>query len=422
METIMKMYHRVSRAKSDMPSLTRIPNYRLRREIGLAVVAASFAYSVPVLAADLEPLKIGVPTALTGPFGPLGEQVQRGVEYAVEEANAKGGVSGRKIEVRFLDTQAKADLARQQAEKLALAGYNVLVGAVATGEALAISPMLERWDAIYMSTVNKGNDITGKACSKRMFRVNQPDYSDTAAMVPWLAAQKQKSWAIIGIDIAWGRDSGDNFTKAAMANGKTIVADGYASLGTKDFAPYIQKVASSGAEGLWVAVAGRDLVNFVTQAKQFGLLDKMLTAGPVIVSDDIVNTMGPSLKGVWGTINYSSTLDVPMNKSLVAGWARKYQNAAPTSYEAQSYSGMQVIFQAVQKAGSVKSKDIIRAMEGATFDTPLGRLLMRKEDHQLVSPNHMGYVGEVDGKSKPIIATTVPVAVATPMQGDSCKM
>jgi hypothetical protein len=69
-----------------------------------------------------EALKIGVPTALTGTYAGLGNEARRAIEFASEEANAKGGVDGRKVEIKVLDTEAKPEVARQQAEKLAAEG------------------------------------------------------------------------------------------------------------------------------------------------------------------------------------------------------------------------------------------------------------------------------------------------------------
>src|SRR5574337_350873 len=169
--------------------------------LGLCAAALSLSFASPAWAAG-EALKIGVPTSLTGPYAQLGEEVRRAVEFAVAEANAGGGVDGRKVEVRFLDTEAKPDLARQQAEKLALEGFNIMTATIASNEVLAIGPMLARWNALYVATVTKGNDITGKQCQERLFRVNRPDYSDAAVIQPWLATRSEAKWAIVAADYA----------------------------------------------------------------------------------------------------------------------------------------------------------------------------------------------------------------------------
>jgi branched-chain amino acid transport system substrate-binding protein len=393
-----------------------------RRTLLIGASTAAFATTAGRVAFAKDPIKIGVPTALTGPYAQLGDEAKRAIEFAIGEANAAGGIDGRKVEVRYLDTEAKPELARQQGEKLALAGYNLLTGTIASGEALAMGPMLGRWNAIYVSTINKADDITGKQCQPRMFRVNRPDNSDAAVVQPWLATRAEKKWAIMAADIAWGRNSGASFRKAADATGKTIVSENYPAFGSNDYAAHIQKVADSGAEAMWVALAGRDAINFAKQAKQFGLFDKVVTGGTSFTTDGTVKVLGDVVKGVHTIINYSATLDTPGNKKLVADWAVKYPGTQPTNFEGETYLGMQVIFQAVKKAGSIRPADVAKALEGGTFETILGTQTMRKEDHQLVGPNYFGSVQMHNGILRPVINMTVPADVATPRPDGSCKL
>ena len=389
--------------------------------VGLLGIAG--AMSAPVSpAVSQETLKIGVPTALTGTYAGLGNEAVRAVEFAVAEVNAKGGVAGRKVEIKTLDTEAKPDVARKQAEKLALEGYKILTGTIASGEGLAMGPLLERWDAIYVSTINKSDKLTGDSCVPRMFLANHQDAQDAAVVRPWLGTRKEAKWAILAADIAWGRDSGKSFVDAAKINKKEIVAEIYAPFGSNDYAPFIQQIKSSGAEGLWVALAGRDAINFATQAKEFGILDKVFVAGVSFVTDSNVKTLGATAKGIWGIINYSSTLDTPENKAFVAAWKNKHNGEEPASFEGETYLGMQVIFQAVEKAKSVKPVDVAKALRGGTFETVLGKVTLRAEDNQMILPNYFGYIGEQGGQLRPIITETIPASVATTPPSGTCKM
>jgi branched-chain amino acid transport system substrate-binding protein len=389
--------------------------------VGLLGMAG--AMSAPVSpAVSQETLKIGVPTALTGTYAGLGNEAVRAVEFAVAEVNAKGGVAGRKVEIKTLDTEAKPDVARKQAEKLALEGYKILTGTIASGEGLAMGPLLERWDAIYVSTINKSDKLTGDSCVPRMFRANHQDAQDAAVVRPWLGTRKETKWAILAADIAWGRDSGKSFVDAAKINNKEIVAEIYAPFGSNDYAPFIQQIKSSGAEGLWVALAGRDAINFATQAKEFGILDKVFVAGVSFVTDSNVKTLGATAKGIWGIINYSSTLDTPENKAFVEAWKNKHNGDEPASFEGETYLGMQVIFQAVEKAKSVKPVDVAKALRGGTFETVLGKVTLRAEDNQMILPNYFGYIGEQGGQLRPIITETIPASVATTPPSGTCKM
>lgn len=385
----------------------------------LISAAAGSLMTAAVTAHAAEPLRIGVPTDLSATYATLGEQVMRAVRFAVDEANAKGGVDGHMVEYKSYDTEAKPDLARRQSEKLVSEGYPILTGLIASGEGLAIAPLMERWGSIYISTINKADELTGTSCVARVFRVNTQSAMDAATVKPWIAQRKEKKWAVVAIDIAWGRGSGHLFTEAAKALDKEITAELYVPANTNDFAPYIEQVKNSGAEGVWVVLAGRDAINFAQQSKQFGLTDAITVAGVSFTTDATVKTLGDAAKGVYGIINYSATLDTPENKAFVKAWNEKY-HALPTNFEGETYLGMEVIFQAVHAAKSVKADDVAKALPGRTFDTIMGKLTIRAEDHQLLKPNYFGIVESVDGVLRPVIKTTVSAAdVAPPV---TCKL
>ncbi len=377
----------------------------------------STAFAASAYAAD--PLKIGVPTDLSGTYATLGEEVMRAVRFATEEANAAGGVAGQhKVEFKSYDTEAKPDLARRQSEKLVSEGYPILTGLIASGEGLAIAPLMERWGSIYVSTINKADELTGANCVPRVFRVNTQSLMDAATVKPWVAGRKEKKWAVVAVDIAWGRGSGDLFSKAVKSLGKEMTAELYTPANTNDFAPYIEQVKKSGAEGVWVVLAGRDAINFAQQSKQFGLTDAITVAGVSFTTDGTVKTLGDAAKGIYGIINYSSTLDTPENQKFVKAWVAKY-GTPPTNFEGETYLGMQVIFQSVAAAKSVKPDDVAKAMAGREFDTIMGKLKVRAEDRQLLKPNYFGIVEPVGGTLRPVVKTTVSAAdVAPPV---NCK-
>ena len=392
---------------------------KMKRSITALVGATMVSTALAVAAYAADPLKIGVPTDLSGTYATLGEEVMRAVRFATDEANAAGGVAGQhKVEFKSYDTEAKPDLARRQSEKLVSEGYPILTGLIASGEGLAIAPLMERWGSIYISTINKADELTGANCVPRVFRVNTQSLMDAATVKPWVAGRQEKKWAVVAVDIAWGRGSGDLFVKAVKSLGKDITAELYTPANTNDFAPYIEQVKKSGAEGLWVVLAGRDAINFAQQAKQFGLTDAITVAGVSFTTDGTVKTLGEAAKGVYGIINYSSTLDTPVNQKFVKAWVAKY-GTPPTNFEGETYLGMQVLFQAVAAAKSVKPDDIAKAISGREFDTIMGKLKVRAEDRQLLKPNYFGVVELVDGTLRPVIKTTVSEAdVAPPV---SCK-
>ena len=388
--------------------------------VSMVAIATGLVGSQAALAND--PLRIGIPTSLTGPYVELGAEAKRGAEFAAKEANAKGGVDGRKVELEYADTEGNPDAGRRAAEKLVRSGYRLLTGTISSAVGLAIGGQMEKWDALYISSINKSDRLTGEACNARVFRANHSDSMDMALIGPWLKSRPEREWGVMAADYAWGHDSADAFTAGAIAAGKTIKIRLFAPLGTKDYAPYIQQIKDAGVGALWVAEAGRDAVNFGIQAKQFKLFDSVFAVSQSFAVPSTIKGMGDLADGVWGIINYTSTLNTPGNKAFVAEWVKVY-GKEPGNFEAETYVAMKALFAAVEKAHSVEPDAVAKALSDISFDVPFyGNVTMRAADHQLMLPNYIGRVARVDGELKPVVEVTVDAAHAIAPPSPACKM
>lgn len=387
---------------------------------GVAIAASLVAAAFPAQAAK-DPVRIGVPTSLTGPYVALGEEVKRGVTFAANEANARGGVAGRKVEIEFADTEGNPDVGRRAAEKLVRGDHRLLIGAISSAVGLAIGAQVERWDALYISSINKSNRLTAESCNPRMFRANHSDAMDMAVIGPWLKQRPEKEWVVIAADYAWGRDSAEEFARAAAAAGKTVKSQLFAPLGTKDYAPYIQKIRDEKPQGMWVAIAGRDAVNFGIQAKQFGLLNSVFAVSQSFAVPSTITGMGDAADGVWGIVNYTATMDTPRNREFVAAWKKAFDRE-PANFEAETYVAMKTLFAAIEKADSVEPGAVAKALSNIEVDTGVyGKAKMRAADHQLMLPNYIGRVARVDGVLKPVVEVTLEGDAAMPPPSPACK-
>jgi len=386
----------------------------------MVAIATGLVGSQAALAND--PLRIGIPTSLTGPYVELGAEAKRGAEFAANEANAKGGVDGRKVELEYADTEGNPDAGRRAAEKLVRSGYRLLTGTISSAVGLAIGGQMEKWDALYISSINKSDRLTGEACNARVFRANHSDSMDMALIGPWLKSRPEREWGVMAADYAWGHDSADAFTASAIAAGKTIKIRLFAPLGTKDYAPYIQQIKDAGVGALWVAESGRDAVNFGIQAKQFKLFDSVFAVSQSFAVPSTIKGMGDLADGVWGIINYTSTLNTPGNKAFVAEWVKVY-GKEPGNFEAETYVTMKALFAAVEKAHSVEPDAVAKALSDISFDVPFyGNVTMRAADHQLMLPNYIGRVARVNGELKPVVEVAVDAAHAIAPPSLACKM
>ena len=386
----------------------------------MASAALVTALPLSALAQGKEPVKVGLVSSKSGVFAEQGEEVMRAVKFAIEEANSKGGVDGRKVEVVEGDDESTPDAGRRVAEKMARDGYNLLIGAVPSSISLAIAQNLDRWDAAYFIQASKSDKLTGDTCKPRSFRTNHSDAMDIAMINEWAKKIKGNTFAVIAADYVWGRDSGESFKKAMEAQGKKVPLTLYVPMGTKDFSPYIAQLKAANVDGIWVAEVGRDAMAFVKQAGEFNLIPNTPLIGHALISNFIINATGKNLDGVPGNSGYAADLNNPRNKEFVAAWRAKF-NRVPTDAEGQAYNGAQVMFDGVRLAKSVKPEEVSKALRGAELNTIYGKVTMRAADNQLMLPNYVGRVKMVDGALRPVIEDTYPASL-TPPPSPLCKM
>lgn len=393
----------------NIPSVTR-------RAIAVAAVCA--ALPMGTLAQGKDPVRIGLVSSKSGVFAQQGEEVIRAIQFAIEEANAKGGVDGRKVEVQFADDEGTPDAGRRNAEKVARDGYNLLIGPIPSSIGLAIAPNLERWDAAFFSVASKSDKLTGDTCRPRSFRTNHSDAMDIAMIGEWAKEFKEQTFATLAADYVWGRDSAESFAKAVKGQGKEVKLQLWAPVGTKDFSPYIAQLKAANVDAIWVAEVGRDAIAFVKQAQEFGLKTKII--GHSLLINFMIDATGKLLEGTQGTITYTPDIDNARNKAFVEAWKAKF-NRLPTDNEGQAYNGALVIFEGVKKAGSAKPGDVSKALRGATIDSVYGQATMRAQDNQLVLPNYVGTAKVIDGVLRPFIEETFPPSLM-PAPSPLCKM
>lgn len=385
------------------------------------LAAAALAAAVPLgaLAQAKEPVKIALVTSKSGAFATMGADVANGIKFAVEEANAKGGVDGRKIVLAEGDDESTPDAGRRVAEKLAREGHNLIIGPITSSISLAISQNLARWDAAFIGSISKADKLTQDACSPRFVRTNHSDAMDLAMINEWAKTLPGSNFAILAADYVWGQDSAKSFEAAVTAQGKKVAAKLFVPLGTKDYAPYIQQLKNAKADAVWVAdVSGA--IAFTKQAADFGLIPQTPLIGHALLSNFIVNATGNALANVPGNVGYTPDIDTPQSKAFAAAFKARH-NRLPSDTEGQAYNGAMVLLQGVKLAGSTRPLDVTKALRGAEVETLYGKATVRAADNQLLIPNYIARVKVADGVLRPVIERSYP-ATLTPPASPLCKL
>lgn len=366
--------------------------------------------------AAAEPIKIGMPTCLTGPLGEVGQQMKRGAEYFAKVVNAKGGVIGRPIEFISEDTAGNpATCVRKAQQMVERDKVKLLMGMTLSSEALAVVPNLKRWDAIFVSSDNGDGRLTTTSFVPNFFRANTSGPMDTRTVALWLRQSPFKKFYGIGMDYAWGHNSVNVFESETKKAKKEWLGAVFSPIGTKDFSSYLLKIRQSGADALFMVMAGDDFSAFVTQAHQYRLSEKVqLLTEQLELS--VVRAVGDAAIGLAGASRYCFAYDIPANRKFVAAWQKAHDGALPDIFEGEQWQACEVLAAGIKKAGSIDPAKLRPALETVAIDSIKGHVAMRACDHQAVQQGFMVKVEKKPGAKAalPAILAVYPAAEVTP--------
>lgn len=352
---------------------------------------AASVLCIGVASAQEAPITIGVVTPLSGTYAGIGQQVRWGLELAVNEVNASGGIIGRQVKLIFEDSEANPAVAVQRAERLFQSeNVDFLTGTVNSGATLAVGQVAERSGKLIATTVSFADSITGDQCSPNVFRVNARAGQQSAALAAWVAKQKPEAQVYyLGPDYEMGRSTVAAFRKTIEGLGAKSVGEVFAPLGSNDYSAYFGQLRASRPQVLYTSVAGNDTVRLLTQMQNFGLLGNLLVVGASgTITSQNIGAIGTAAEGFGTGVGYSPKIDTPENKTFVEAFRKAY-GTDPDLYGADSYGVIYLYKKAVEKAGAADTDSVRKAMEGLSWTTPQGEKTIRAGDHQAIQPMYV---------------------------------
>jgi branched-chain amino acid transport system substrate-binding protein len=361
-------------------------------------------------------IKVGMPLALTGPLGSVGQQQKRGAEFYTKLQNAKGGWLGKKIELLIEDTAGNpAACVRKAQEMVERQDCRLFTGITLSSEALAIVPKLAEWNAIFISSDNGDGRLTAESFVPNFFRANTSGPMGTRAISLYLKDAPYKSFYALGLDYAWGHNSVQVFETELKRLGKDFVGKVFAPTGTKDYSTYVTKIRQSGADGVYLVLAGDDNNAFLAQAAQYQLAAKM-----AMLSEQLeltaMRAVGDACLGIIASARYAFTIDNPKNKEFVELWKQEHGGQVPDQFEGEQWQCQRVFEAGIAKAGGIEADKLRPALEDLTIDDIKGQVQMRKCDHQGVQQGFIFKAAKRDGFSHPVpeIIATLAAERTTP--------
>jgi len=350
-------------------------------------------------ALGVDVIKIGGQGVTSGAHADYGWQILAGSTLAIEEINAKGGILGSKVELKFMDEELKPAVAVKNARYLATEwGAHLLFGVDSSGSAMAVGPVLQELDRVCMfvhaSTHRLTEELVAGKGIKPIFRIAAPVYQESIlASLIFKEFPNIKRWAGIHCDYEYGYSTWALFKDALKKYRPDVefVSIAWAPFWTMDFSSHISAVMAANPDAIHATPWAGEGVMLLRQALMLGVFDKIQAwfqcmGGSVDLLEGVSREVeaGKFKNKLWATARYIHNYpDTPENKKFVADF-RKRWNRLPNYSAETAYSTIYVFKAAMEKTRSLKTADLVKAMEGMEIMTPGGKRFFRKEDHQAV--------------------------------------
>lgn len=342
----------------------------------------------------------------TGAYADEGADELRAYQLAVQHLNGEGdggmlntfsskalqgnGVNGKKVVYVTGDTQTKSDAARASARRMIEKdGAIMITGGSSSGVAIAVQGLCQEAGVIFMAGLTHSNDTTGKDKKANGFRHFFNTEMTGAALGPVLknAYGTDRVAYHLTADYTWGWSQEGSIIKYTEALGWQTSAAVRTPLGAGDFSQYITPVLNSGADVLVLNHYGKDMINSLTQAVQFGLRDKQVNGKDFAIVVPLYSRLmaqgaGENVKGILGSTNWHWSLSDAGSKAFVKSFGQAY-GFPPSQAAHTTYCQALLYADACQRAGSFMPSEVGKALEGFKFDgLGNGPTEYRADDHQ----------------------------------------
>lgn len=340
----------------------------------LVAVCLTLLMTLPMLAAcggSDDTIVIGGIGPLTGGAASYGTSVKNGMQIAIDEINAAGGVNGIQLEMVFMDDEAEGAKAKTAFENLMDKGMDILIGCVTSGASVAINDLVLEEGILQITPSASQKEAAQNPNSFRLC-FTDPLQGTTMAEYAYTTLGYRKAAVVYNQDDSYSTGILETFRAKFTELGGTIAVEAPFSNGTEDFSAHVTKVQDAGADCLILPFYNDMAAKFLTAAAAKSLSLPMIGSDGM---DGLLNYLkGEDAKMAEGLIYLTPFIASDPNESIqkfVASYKEKF-GAEPDQFAADGYDCVYVVKAAMEKAGvnstTIDSDALIAAMKQITVD------------------------------------------------------
>ncbi len=369
-----------------------------RQAVSTALLGAVLACAMPAHAQGV--IKIGEINSYKAQPAFL-EPYKKGMELAVDEINAAGGVNGRKIELITRDDNANpGDAVRVAEELVSREKVDVLTGTFLSHIGLALTDFAKQKKIFFLAGEPLTDKIVWQNGNRYTFRLRPSTYMQVAMLVPDAAALKKKRWALVYPNYEYGQSAAATFKQLLKAAQPDVefVAEQAPPLGKVDSGSVVQALADAKPDAIFNVLFGADLSKFVREGNTRGLFQGREVVSLLTGEPEYLDPLKDEAPNGWLVTGYPwYGIQTPEHKAFQAAYQRKF-NDYPRLGTIVGYSAIWSLAEGMKKAKSSETEKLIAAFRGLQVGTPLGKITYRAEDHQSTMGAYVGRTRNEGGK------------------------
>ena len=371
----------------------------LRRTLIHATSAAALAATlVPVHAQGV--IKIGEINSYKAQPAFL-EPYKKGMEMAVEEINAKGGVNGKKIELISRDDNANpGDAVRVAEELVSREKVDVLAGAFLSNTGLALADFAKQKKFFYLAAEPLTDKIVWSSGNRYTYRLRPSTYMQVAMLVPEAVKLKKKRWAVVYPNYEYGQSSVATFKQLLKAAQPDVefVGEQAPPLGKVDAGSVVQALADSKPDAIFNVLFGADLSKFVREGNTRGLFKGREVVSVLTGEPEYMDALKDEAPTGWVVTGYPwYGVKTPEHKIFLDAYQARFKDY-PRLGSVVGYTAIYSIAEGVKKAGSTDTEKLIAAFKGLELMSPFGKIHYRTQDNQSTMGAYVGKTKNDGGK------------------------
>jgi branched-chain amino acid transport system substrate-binding protein len=335
--------------------------------------------------AHAQPIKVGASLSLTGTYAKPGQYQREGYELCAEEANARGGLLGKKVEFVVYDDQSMPATGVKLYERLITEDkVDAVMGPYSSPISEAVANVTEKYKKVMVAPLAATTSIFKRPPGKErryIFMVVSPAEVYLEGLIDIAAKRGLKTVAILNEDTLFAKASAAGTADLVKKKGMQVVFQEAYPKGNTDFSAMLVKVKAANPDVVAASTYFDDAVAIVRQMKELNVNPKML--GVTVGGDlpEFHDLLKQNAEYVYGASQWETALPYPGQRDFVESYKRKFRRE-PAYHAAAGYGGCLVYLEAVKRAGSLESDKVRAELLRLEWKTAFGEYKVDQDGFQ----------------------------------------